>query len=113
MTKFKRSVVAIMASMAFSVGAIADVIDTTAKENTKISDKKEIGVLSLYNFKTNEHTRIDNPEKMSVEAGRDYVPQIPESISLYDMFINKGAKPMEAVAYTYAEVYSVIQGMVE
>lgn len=66
--------------------------------------------LTLYNFKLQKDVTIERPHRMTAIEGLDYIPDIPEARQIFDMFISKGAKPMEAISYTYAEMMDVLQG---
>lgn len=88
--------------------------ESTAKKIESIVkqvEKSNPGIKSLvmYNFEKERDVTIADPKKMTEKQARGFVPQFQESMDMFDMFIEKGADPMEAVTYTYIEIASLLQ----
>lgn len=117
MKSIKKIITTVVATstLAFSAMTIAGTeLEKTDVDNTKqIKTSKFIKPLTMYNFAKNKEVRIKDPKRLSVDEAREFIPQIEESFELFDVFIEKGAGPMEAITYTYLELMSVMKELDE
>lgn len=60
--------------------------------------------LTLYNFSVEEDEVISNPHEMTVDKGKEFIPPMPVAEQLYLSYVKQGAKPLEAITYTYVEL---------
>lgn len=71
---------------------------------SQASASKEAAPLTLYNFKLEADEELVHPQNMTVEKGKEFIPDLPVAEQLYLSYVNQGAKPLEAITYTYVEL---------
>lgn len=62
----------------------------------------------LYNFYAQE-TQLVDPSSLTPESALAFVPQIPEAVSIYELYLSQGDDPLSALMKSYREVLIVLQ----
>lgn len=61
--------------------------------------------LKLYNFKTKNMEKIENPMELTEEKALEYLPPLEVAIKIFDRHMEKeGTLPIEAVLYTTVDL---------
>lgn len=64
--------------------------------------------LIMMNFVLGKSVKVD-PAKLTAESARDFLPQVPEALAMYELFLSSGLDPFTALYDTYQEVLGVLQ----
>jgi len=64
--------------------------------------------IELFNFSVQETQQVD-PSSLTQESARVYVPQIPEAMEIYDLYLSQGDEPLQALLKSYREVLLAMQ----
>lgn len=89
--------------------AVSVPADIKSLQNDNISDINSEGSARMYNFKEKKYVYVKEPPRLTKEDGLLFIPEMDEAVTIYQLGIDSGKAPINAVMDTYSAVLDVLK----